>query len=212
VLFHLPDGLSFEEAAMAEPAGVAAHAISLAEPKLGEDVAVVGAGLIGLLVIKLLRTMTSGTIIAIEMDEQRRKKALEIGADVALDPGDPQLLAKVGTITDGEMLPLVYEAVGASSPINTAITLVRKGGTVVLVGNITPTIELPLQSVVTRQIRLQGSCAINGEYPTVLKMMADKKLDVTDLISKVAPLKEGKIWFDKLYNREDNLLKVVLVP
>lgn len=212
VLFHLPDGLSFEEAAMAEPAGVAAHAISLAEPKLGEDVAVVGAGLIGLLVIKLLRTMTSGTIIAIEMDEQRRKKALEIGADVALDPGDPQLLAKVGTITNGEMLPLVYEAVGASSPINTAITLVRKGGTVVLVGNITPTIELPLQSVVTRQIRLQGSCAINGEYPTVLKMMADKKLDVTDLISKVAPLKEGGIWFDKLYNREDNLLKVVLVP
>ena len=212
VLFHLPDGLSFEEASMAEPAGVAAHAISLAEPKLGEDVAVVGAGLIGLLVIKLLRTMTSGTIIAIEMDEQRRKKALEIGADVALDPGDPQLLAKVGTITNGEMLPLVYEAVGASSPINTAITLVRKGGTVVLVGNITPTIELPLQSVVTRQVRLQGSCAINGEYPTVLKMMADKKLDVTDLISKVAPLKEGKIWFDKLYNREDNLLKVVLVP
>jgi (R,R)-butanediol dehydrogenase/meso-butanediol dehydrogenase/diacetyl reductase/L-iditol 2-dehydrogenase len=83
---------------------------------------------------------------------------------------------------------------------------------VVLVGNITPTIELPLQSVVTRQVRLQGSCAINGEYPTVLKMMADKKLDVTDLISKVAPLKEGGIWFDKLYNREDNLLKVVLVP
>lgn len=212
VLFHLPEGLSFEEAAMAEPAGVAAHAISLASPKLGEDVAVVGAGLIGLLVIKLLRTMTSGTIIAIEMDEQRREKALQIGSDVALDPRDPELIAKIRALTKGEMLPLVYEAVGASSPINTAISLVRKGGTVVLVGNITPTIELPLQSVVTRQIRLQGSCAINGEYPAVLKMMADKKLDVTDLISKVAPLNEGKIWFDKLYNREDNLLKVVLVP
>jgi len=122
------------------------------------------------------------------------------------------LLEKVQSITSGEMLQLVYEAVGASSPINTAISLVRKGGTVVLVGNVTPTIDLPLQSVVTRQIRLQGSCAINGEYPTVLKMMADKKLDVTDLISKVAPLKEGKVWFDKLYNREDNLLKVVLIP
>ena len=212
ILFHLPEGLTFEEAAMAEPAGVAAHAISLAGPKLGEDVAVVGAGLIGLLAIKLLRTMTSGTVIAIEMDEQRRKKALQIGADATFDPRDPELLATIKTLTKGEMLPLVYEAVGASSPINTAISLVRKGGTVVLVGNVTPTIELPLQSVVTRQIRLQGSCAINGEYPTVLKMMADKKLDVTDLISKVAPLKEGRIWFDKLYNREDNLLKVVLVP
>jgi (R,R)-butanediol dehydrogenase/meso-butanediol dehydrogenase/diacetyl reductase/L-iditol 2-dehydrogenase len=168
VLFHLPQGLSFEEAAMAEPAGVAAHAISLAAP--------------------------------------------EIGADFAIDPRDSQLLEKVQSITSCEMFQLVYEAVGASSPINMAISLVRKGGTVVLVGNVTPTIDLPLQSVVTRQIRLQGSCAINGEYPTVLKMMADKKLDVTDLISKVAPLKEGKVWFDKLYNREDNLLKVVLVP
>ncbi|HCU30501.1 MAG TPA: galactitol-1-phosphate 5-dehydrogenase, partial [Sphaerochaeta sp.] len=137
---------------------------------------------------------------------------LEIGADFAIDPRDSQLLEKVQSITSCEMFQLVYEAVGASSPINMAISLVRKGGTVVLVGNVTPTIDLPLQSVVTRQIRLQGSCAINGEYPTVLKMMADKKLDVTDLISKVAPLKEGKVWFDKLYNREDNLLKVVLVP
>ena len=212
VLYALPDALSFEEAAMAEPAGVAAHAIRLESPKLGQDVAVVGAGLIGLLLIKLLRTLTSGTIIAIEMDAGRRKKALEIGADVALDPGDPELLDTIKTLTKGEMLQLVYEAVGATNPINTAISMVRKGGTVVLVGNITPKIDLPLQSVVTRQIKLQGSCAINGEYPAALKMMADKKLEVTDIISKVAPLEEGALWFDKLYNRTDNLLKVVLVP
>ena len=109
-------------------------------------------------------------------------------------------------------LKVVYEAVGATAPIQTAVSLARKGGTVVLVGNVSPKIELPLQSVVTRQIRLQGSCAINGEYPAVLKMMADKVLDVTDLISKTAPLSEGKLWFDRLYNKEGDLLKVVLIP
>ncbi|HPZ16228.1 MAG TPA: alcohol dehydrogenase catalytic domain-containing protein [Sphaerochaeta sp.] len=209
VLFHLPEGLSFAEAAFAEPAGVAAHAVSLAPPKLGEDVAVVGAGLIGLLIIKVLRTMTAGKIFAIEVDENRRKKALEVGADHALDPAD---IDKVAALTAGALVPTVFEAVGATGPIKTAISIARKGGTVVLVGNVSPQIEIPLQSVVTRQIRLQGSCAINGEYPAVLSMMAGGKLDVRDLLSATAPLSEGEAWFKKLYNREGDLLKVVLIP
>lgn len=212
VLFALPEGLSFEEAAMVEPAAVAAHALSLASPSLHEDVAVVGAGLIGLLTIKLLRTITSGKIIALDVDKNRREKALEVGADYAFDPSDSTLTTRVMELTANLGLNLVYEAVGATAPIQTAIALTRKGGTVVLVGNVSPKIELPLQSVVTRQIKLQGSCAINGEYPSVLKMMADKVLDVTDLISKVAPLAEGKLWFDRLYNKEGDLLKVVLIP
>lgn len=209
VLFHLPEGLSFTEAAFAEPAGVAAHAVSLAPPKLGEDVAVVGAGLIGLLIIKVLRTMTAGRIFAIEVDENRRKKALEVGADHALDPAD---IDEVATLTAGALVPTVFEAVGATGPIKTAISIARKGGTVVLVGNVSPQIEIPLQSVVTRQIRLQGSCAINGEYPAVLSMMAGGTLDVRDLVSTTAPLSEGEAWFKKLYNREGDLLKVVLIP
>ncbi len=74
ILFHLPPSLDFIQASLAEPAGVAAHAISLAKVSLADDVAVVGAGLIGLLIIKLLRSMTSGTIIAFDLDENRRKK------------------------------------------------------------------------------------------------------------------------------------------
>ncbi|MDT4763040.1 alcohol dehydrogenase catalytic domain-containing protein [Sphaerochaeta sp. PS] len=212
ILYKLPDNLDFIQAAMAEPAGVAAHAISLAPPALGEDVAVVGTGLIGLLILKLLRPITSGKIVALEPDEARRKKALACGADYAFDPREPGLLDKIATITDSGMLDKVYEAVGATGPINTAIEVVKKGGSVVLVGNVSPKVELPLQKIVTRQIRLQGSCAISGEYPTVIKLMASGRLVVDDLISKTAPLSEGQLWFDKLYNREDNLLKVVLLP
>ncbi len=73
-------------------------------------------------------------------------------------------------------------------------------------------VELPLQKVVTRQIRMQGSCAISNKYLVVLKLMACGKLVVNALISRTAPLNEGQFWFDKLYNREDNLLKVVLLP
>lgn len=110
------------------------------------------------------------------------------------------------------MVDRVFEAVGATAPVNTALNLVRKGGSVTLVGNVSPTIEFPLQSVVTRQIKLIGSCAIAGEYPLVIDMMSRKKLDVTPLISAIAPLSEGQLWFDRLYAKEPGLLKVVLEP
>ena len=78
---------------------------------------------------------------------------------------------------------MAIECVGATDPVRTAIAAVRKGGAVTLVGNVAPDIDLPLQSVVTRQIRLQGSCASNGEYPACIDMMARGAIQVDRLIS-----------------------------
>jgi L-iditol 2-dehydrogenase len=89
---------------------------------------------------------------------------------------------------------------------------VRKGGAVTLVGNIASTIELGLQSVVTRQIRLQGSCASSGEYPACISLVSRGAICVDPLLSAVAPLEDGASWFKRLYEREPGLLKVVLEP
>ncbi|MDR3342663.1 MAG: alcohol dehydrogenase catalytic domain-containing protein [Treponema sp.] len=212
ICYPLPPDLSYEEAAMTEPVGVAAHAVRITPLGLNETVAVVGAGLIGLLLIQILRSSTSGRIIALDTDPFRWKTARSCGADAALDPTDPDLGNKIRNLSGGRGLDRAFEAVGATAPIKTAIAMVRKGGSVTLIGNVSPTVEIPLQSVVSRQISLLGSCAIAGEYPIALDLMARKKLDARSLISKTAPLREGQIWLDKLYNREDNLLKVVLIP
>ncbi|AEV29253.1 theronine dehydrogenase-like Zn-dependent dehydrogenase [Sphaerochaeta pleomorpha str. Grapes] len=212
ILYKIPDSLPFIQASLTEPASVAAHAIARNQPILGEDVAVVGSGLIGLLLIKLLRPLVSGRIFVLETDGSRRDMALKCGADFAVDPRDANLVSWIAEKTESHMVDRVFEAVGATSSIGSAIDITRKGGTVVLVGNISAKVDMPLQKIVTRQLTLRGSCAISGEYPTVIKLMASGKLEVQDLISKTAPLSEGQIWFDKLYNREDNLLKVVLLP
>lgn len=212
IVYRMPKGLSFVEAALAEPAAVAAHALRITPVQLNETVAVVGSGLIGLLLIQILRASTSGTIVALDTDGERRKSALEFGADVALDPADPRLEDLLKEATRGSSVDRVFEAVGATSPIKTAISIVRKGGSVTLIGNVSPTIELPLQQVVTRQITLYGSCAMAGEYPVVLDLMARKKIDVMPLVSATAPLEEGQLWFERLYRREPGLLKVVLEP
>jgi L-iditol 2-dehydrogenase len=65
---------------------------------------------------------------------------------------------------------------------------------------------------VSRQIRLQGSCASSGEYPRCIELLASGAIQVQPLISAVAPLSEGPVWFDRLYRREGNLMKVILRP
>jgi L-iditol 2-dehydrogenase len=83
---------------------------------------------------------------------------------------------------------------------------------VTLVGNVSPSADLPLQAVVSRQIRLQGSCASNGEFPICIDLISRGAIQVEPLISAVAPLTEGPAWFDRLYRHEPNLMKVVLQP
>jgi L-iditol 2-dehydrogenase len=81
-----------------------------------------------------------------------------------------------------------------------------------LIGNVVPTVEIPLQSVVSRQIRLQGSAGSSGEYPECIEMLAGGRINVKPLISMVAPLEEGASWFSRLHDREANLMKVILTP
>jgi threonine dehydrogenase-like Zn-dependent dehydrogenase len=96
--------------------------------------------------------------------------------------------------------------------LNAAVKSVRKGGAVTLVGNLSPSAELPLQSVVTREITLYGSCASRLEYPACLDLIARGKVNVDALMSQVAPLAEGAEWFTRLYRAEPGLMKVILTP
>jgi len=135
--------------------------------------------------------------------------AKRLGATEVL-PSDRTLQESIGKLTNGQGADLSLEAVGRNETVASAIDAVRKGGTVVLVGNITPQVTIHLQKVVARQIRLQGSCASAGEYPQAIEWMASGAIDVKPLISAVAPLEEGASWFRRLHAREPHLLKVVL--
>jgi L-iditol 2-dehydrogenase len=115
-------------------------------------------------------------------------------------------------LTGGRGVDLVLEAVGRDETVSAAVDAVRKGGTVTLVGNITPQVTLPLQKVVSRQIRLQGSCASAGEYPQAIELVSSGKIRVTPLITAIAPLSDGAKWFERLHSREPNLMKIVIDP
>jgi L-iditol 2-dehydrogenase len=212
IAYRLPNAVSFEQAAMVEPVAVSTHAVNLTPIKMRDSVLVVGAGMIGLFLIQVLRLSNAGSIIAIDLDEKKLLLAKKFGADLTLLPDDPDLEKKILEVTNGRGVDIAFEAVGVNATVNTAIKHVRKGGTVTLVGNLAPNVELPLQSVVTREIRLQGSCGIAGEYPQVLEMIEKGLVDVNTLLSASAPLSEGAEWFKRLYDKEPGLNKVILNP
>jgi L-iditol 2-dehydrogenase len=212
IVYRLPDNLSFEQAALIEAVSVAVHAAGLTPVRAGETAAVVGSGMIGLLAIQALRHAGCARVIAVDPDETRLKLARQLGATEVFNPGAGDAAAAIHEMTGGRGADAAIECVGASEPVRAAIACVRKGGAVTLVGNLAPEIEFPLQAVVTRQLRVQGSCASSGEYPACIELMAKDAIRVDPLISAVAPLAEGPAWFERLYRREPGLMKVILKP
>ena len=211
IVYRLPESISFAEAAMLEAVAVAMHGVSLAHFGPETTAVVVGAGTIGLLTMQALRAAGCARVFISDIDTTRLKLAEQLGAPAILSAAsDP--VAQVLQLTKGMGVDVAIECVGRNETVAASIASVRKGGTVVLVGNISPEVTLPLQKVVTRQIRLQGSCASAGEYPQAIELMARGAIQVKPLITAIAPLQEGPRWFERLYAHEPNLLKVVLTP
>jgi L-iditol 2-dehydrogenase len=213
ILYRVPDNVTFTQAAMVEPVAIALHALSLTPLELNDSAVVVGAGMIGQFVIQALKITGASPIIAIDLDDDRLTLARKLGATHTFNARtDADLPARVRELTHGRGADVAFEVVGANATINTAISCVRKGATITLVGNVTPTVEVPMQKIVTEQLRLQGSCAINGEYEASLALISSGKIDVGAILSAEVPLSEGAAWFDRLYNHEKGLMKVVLKP
>jgi L-iditol 2-dehydrogenase len=210
ILYRLPDNVTFEQAAMVEPVSVAVHAVERTPISLGDTAVVMGVGMIGLFVVQALRIAGCGQIIAVDLEADKLKLAQKLGADIGLKADACNVVEEVKNHTEGRGADIAVEAIGLSPTINTAVNSLRKGGSLTLVGNIRPTVEIPLQAVVTRQLTLAGSCANNGEYPACLDLMARKAINTDVLISATPPLAEGAAWFDRLYDREPGLLKVIL--
>lgn len=212
ILYRLPDSLPFERAALIEAVSIAVHAVGRHVPKPDDTVVVVGAGMIGVLVIQVLREKGCRNIVAVEIDKEKRALAERMGAGRTLNPKETDIPAAVRDLTGGKGADASFEVVGRAETVLAAIQSVRKGGTVVLIGNLSPRVELPLQDVVTRELSLLGSCSSSGEYPACIELLARGRVDVEPLISLTASLEEGPALFERLHQGDNRLMKVILQP
>lgn len=212
VAYALPDKMPFEYAALIEAVSIAVHAVSLTPISLDDTVVVIGAGMIGLLTLQAALLAGASRVYVCDVDDSRLELARSLGATGTFNSRNVSPVQEIQQLTAGRGADAALECVGAPATVKLAIDVVRKGAAVTLVGNISPRVEMGLQSVVTRQIRLQGSCASSGEYPACISLIARGAIRVEPLLSAVAPLKEGAEWFRRLYAHEPGLMKIVLQP
>lgn len=212
IAYQLPATLPFEHAALIEAVSIAVHAANRTPVTLGDTAVVVGSGMIGLLVVQTIRLSGCSRVIAVDLEDSKLELAKSFGADVGLNPKQCDVVQEVMKLTGGRGADVAIEVVGASATVNTAIDCTRRGGSICLVGNLSPKVEMPLQKIVTRELSVYGSCASNGEIPQCIDLLSRKAIQVQPLITALAKLDDGPSWFKRLYEGEPGAMKVVLQP
>ncbi len=200
VLYKIPDGMPFEHAAMAEPVAVAVHGVDRAFIEPGDRVVAVGVGMIGFLVVQVAKHAGAGHVMAVDIDPRKLVLSRANGADSG------------GTNSAGMEFDVAIEAVGITATVDMAIRSVRKGGNVSLVGNISPTVEMPLQAVVTRELSVYGSCGARQDNQRALDLIGSGAVNVEPMITARIPLEETAAYFDRLYRGDPALMKVMVCP
>jgi L-iditol 2-dehydrogenase len=195
---------------MVEPLAVALHAVNLTPIRLMDTVAIVGAGTIGLLTLMTAKLAGAGTVIVTDKSVHRLDVAKRLGADVTINVDKQEPLPVVQSLTDGAGADAVIEAVGFSATVQQAMSLVRPGGHVTWIGNSQPNIEMNMQSVVTREVTVQGAYAYGDEFPQSIAVIAAGRINPLPLIEEtVGTLQETLTAIRDLAEGKRDSIKVV---
>jgi L-iditol 2-dehydrogenase len=209
---RLPDGLPYERAALVEPLAVALHAVAITPLDPGDSVVIVGAGPIGLLTLLAVRLRGARLVAITDRQPHRLAVARAIGAELAIDVGVSDPAETIREATNGRGADVVFEAVGITATVAQSLAVVRTGGNVTWIGNAAPTVELPMQDMVTRELTLRGSYAFAGEFDEAIDLLATGRIDVQPLIDLTASLDDAPDIFRRLGDGTLDAIKVILLP
>lgn len=185
-VFALPEGLSFETAALAEPLSCVMNGQELAGVKMGDVVVILGAGPIGILHVKLARHSGVRRIIVSEPNALRREAALREGADIVIDPGSEDLLARVKDATGGIGADVAICAIGVPSLANDAIRLVRCRGRVSLFAGFSKDVraEIDVNAIHYNELMVTGAFGLTRlQFEHSLQLIASGHLDLASLLT-----------------------------
>jgi 2-desacetyl-2-hydroxyethyl bacteriochlorophyllide A dehydrogenase len=194
-LHLVPAALSSEQAALVEPLGTPVHAIGLAGGVTGRTVAILGAGTIGLLTLRVARAYGASRVVMTARSSGSRARALRFGADAAIDAAAPDAVAEVRAAL-GESADVVFDCVAEQSTMDQALGMAVKAGTVVVVGVPPASVTIPLPVIQDSQLRIQGSATyLPADFAESMRLLESGEVAIDDLVTAVRPLAEADIAF-----------------
>lgn len=212
IVSKIPDKLSFTHAALLEPVSIGVHAANRAPLLTNDTVVVIGAGTIGLFILQAARLRGAGKVFISDINEFRLDVAGKLGADEVINPEKSNLKEIVLKNTKNKGVDVAFEAVGFAGTFQDAVSVTKRGGHLVAVGNVEKMAEFNLQQFIASELTFTGSYASSGEFHDCIELVASGKINVEPLISDVLPLEDGPRAFERLLKAEEDLLKIVLEP
>jgi L-iditol 2-dehydrogenase len=209
-IFPLPEGLSFEQGALVDPASIALHVANRAGIRPGDTVAITGAGAIGLLAGDAALIRGAGRVIVVGRG-QRLEKAASMGFEIVdSTAGDPA--AAVREATDGLGADVVLECAGVPETIAWGLSMLRRGGRCAVVGIPTEDVRIPIQRLVRDELELVGSRASAGEMRRVMPHVEQGRMRVAEMITHRFPLAEYQQAIDTFNDRSSGAIKIIVTP
>lgn len=210
--FTLPDSMSFIQAALLEPLGVALHAVDLGKIRIADTVAVLGCGPIGLNIVQLARLAGAQDVFVTELVGHRLRLAEKCGASLAIDPRRQDPVRAILDATNGRGVDVAFEVAGALETPEMAAEVAKACGTAVVVG-ICAQDQMPFRSTPTRKkgLTIKVSRRMGHLYPRTLALVKRQMIDVGSLVTHVFPLERGHEGFELLDGYKGDMGKVVIV-
>ena len=213
MVIKVPDNIQDEEVAMVEPLAVGLHAAHLGRIAVGDDVLVIGAGIIGLASAEFAKKEGASYVAITETNKARGQKAVDLKvADEYYDATDKDLVSKLMAKTNNGF-DVVIECVGNGAAVNSAISMVKPGGIVVLVGVATNAIPTYTVMAVKKELVVQGSIAYTyNEFNSCINLIANKKIDAMKFVDDVVSLNEVQHAYERLTCGTDSAVKILVDP
>ncbi len=203
--------LSSEVGAMVEPLAVAFHATRQSDLRPGDSAIVYGAGPIGQAMICCLKAAGAGLIAMVEVAAARQEMARALKADLVLDPRRDDVEQEILNATDGRGADVAFDCAGVDAAVESAMATVKRGGTYVMVAVWGHPASVDMLALVLREIKLVGSIAYNRDFPRVINLLKDGRIDPTPMITKRIKLDEiVSGGFEELLANRDRHVKILV--
>jgi len=211
---EIPEGVSYLEAAIAEPLACVLHGVEEAGVRLGDSVAIIGAGPIGLLHLLVSKRVGAKKVVVIDVVNERLEVAAKLGADETINGGNEDVIERIRKLTGGYGADVAIEAIGLPATWEQALKLAKKGGIVLEFGGCPPGTEIKLNA---EQLHY-GETTVKGAFHTTplhfrkaLDLIASRTIDVRPLITREMNLKNIHEAFNVL-STSKNEIKIGIIP
>ena len=208
--FKLPDNISFEQGALIEPLAVSMYACLRGDVGLGKTVCILGGGTIGILEVICCKALGASKIIVSDLYDKKLQKASDRGADVVVNVTKENLEEAVMRATDGKGCDVVIEAAGVAATMSQTWKYVKKGGIIVVSGNVTEPVSYDFMSLMRKEADIRTIWRYKNLYPTLIDAVSIGKINLDGIVTQRFQFDESEIAFNYCVNHAEDILKVLV--